>query len=52
MKDIAKGHYSYDMAKSNSAKPTNQSARVSFGTGKLSGTFITDDVRLGIKDEH
>lgn len=51
VKNISPGHFSFDVSKSSSAKATNETATVSFGTGKLSGMFITDDIRIGLKDE-
>ena len=41
---------SYDETKSSTYKKTNQTADISFGSGSLSGFFVTDDIRLGTCD--
>jgi cathepsin D len=38
---------SYDQAASSTAKKTNQSAEIFFGSGSLKGNFVYDDFRLG-----
>ena len=41
---------SYDDKASDTAKRTSQKAHINFGSGSLSGTFMTDDIRLGSCD--
>jgi len=48
----SKFHNYYDESKSTSAKTLNSTkkAEAHYGTGLLSGHFITDDIRLGLQD--
>ena len=38
---------SYNDRYSRTARKTNQTAKINFGSGKLSGTFMTDDINFG-----
>lgn len=42
--------YSYDDSASKTHKLTQQEAEIEFGSGKLSGHFVTDDLRIGSCD--
>jgi phytepsin len=42
--------FSYDETKSSTYKPTDKAAEIHFGSGSLSGTFVTDDLRVGSCD--
>lgn len=46
---VTKEH-SFDTSLSQTVQNTTQTARIFFGSGSLSGNFITDDIRLGSCD--
>jgi len=42
--------YSFDDTASKTAKKLDQNAHIQFGSGSLSGHFMTDDMRVGSCD--